>query len=98
MMMTLIPETVWSARHAAATLTFAPLSMFSGLSPTATQAGPASATTSNSGSATEKWYAEIEKKVRPGVTRQQAAVMVAKENETLRQAYVEEYRQQAAAR
>lgn len=104
MMMT-FPETVWSEKHArtldaAATLTFAPLSMFGGLSPTASQAEPANptATTNSRGTATDQWNAAIEAKIKPGVTRQQAAVLVAKENPALQQAYVEEYRRQAAQR
>ena len=99
------PETIWSQRHADTLnvldhVTFAPLAMFGGLSPAIAQAGPANstATSSSSGSATEKWYAEIEKKVRPGVTRQQAAVLVAKEQPQLQAAYIDEYRRQAARR
>lgn len=54
--------------------------------------------TSGEGSAAAQWNAAIEEKVGPKVTRQQAAVMVAKENPTLQQSYIEEHRQQAAQR
>lgn len=50
------------------------------------------------GGAIAQWNAAIEEKVKPGVNRQQAAVMVAKENPALQQSYIEEYRQQAAQR
>ncbi len=103
-MMMNFPKTVWSEKHArtldaAATLTFAPLSMFGGLSPTVAQAATNEATTTaSSGTATDQWNAAIEAKVRPGVTRQQAAVLVAKEQPQLQAAYIDEYRRQAARR
>ncbi len=50
------------------------------------------------GSASAQWNAAIEEKIGPRVNRQQAAVMVAKENPALQQAYIEEYRQKAAQR
>lgn len=104
-MMKTFPEAVWSQRHAdvlnvAASAALLPLSMFGGFPPTVAHADPgnAIAMTSSGNSATEKWYAEIEKKIRPGVSRQQAAVLVAKEQPQLQAAYIAEFRQQAAKR
>lgn len=50
------------------------------------------------GGAIAQWNAAIEEKIGPRVNRQQAAVMVAKENPALQAAYIEEYRQQASQR
>ena len=106
-MMTLdFPQTIWSQRHADTLnvldhVTLHPLAMFGAMPSNVAHAEPANAaatTSSSEGSATARWFAEIEKKVRPGISRQQAAVLVAKENPTLQQAYIDEYREQAARR
>ncbi len=57
-------------------------------------------TNSNSiGPATAQWNAAIAEKMRAkGWTKQQAATAVARENEELRQAYIDEHRRQAAQR
>lgn len=105
-MMTLdFPQTIWSQRHADTLnaldhVTFAPLTMFGGLSPTATQAAASNsaATTSSSGSATAAWNAAIDAKVRAGLTHKEAAIAVIKEQPKLQADYIEEFRQQAALR
>lgn len=60
--------------------------------------GKPAVTDQEESSAIAQWNAAIDAKVRPGVTRQQAAVMVAKENPDLQKAYIEEHRQNAAQR
>ena len=60
--------------------------------------GKTGTASSGEGGAIAQWNAAIEEKVGPKVTRQQAAVMVAKENPELQQSYIEAYRQQAASR
>ena len=98
------PQTIWSQRHAdvlnaAASVAFLPLS-FDAMPSNVAHAEPANptATTSNSGTAANQWNAAIEAKIKPGVTRQQAAVLVAKERPDLQAAYVAEHREQVAAR
>lgn len=99
-MMTLdLPQTIWSQRHADTLnalehVTFAPLAMFGSMPPTASQAA-----TSGSGSAIDEWNAAIAQKMAAnGWTKQQAATALARENQELRQRYIDEYRQQAAQR
>lgn len=99
------PETVWSEKHArtldaAASVAFLPMSFVAMPSNVAhaEPAKPTATSSSSEGSATTRWNAAIDEKVKPGTTRQQAAVMVAKENPTLQQAYIEEFRRQAAQR
>lgn len=103
-MMTLThPGTIWSQRHADTLnaldhVTFAPMAMFGGLSPTQA-ASSSAATTSSNGSATAAWNAAIEAKMTAHkVTKQQAVVLVVKENPKLQADYIEEFRQQAALR
>lgn len=50
------------------------------------------------GGAIAQWNAAIEEKVSAKVTRQQAAVLVAKENPDLQQAYIDEYRAKVSQR
>ena len=67
-----------------------------GFDPVGTGAKPGGGSTQ--GSAAAQWNAAIDEKVGPKVTRQQAAVMVAKENPALQQQYIDEARQSAGQR
>ena len=69
-----------------------------GVAPIQASGKPTTVAEQNEGSAIAQWNAAIDEKVKPGTTRQQAAVMVAKEQPALQQAYIDEYRQTAAKR